>query len=117
VNWRTIGAMRHPPWGELFLVGSALVAILWFLLAVPCERGDCLLPGDTANVRAAAHAALPTDPLPDSLHHCPLHCGMLLVPLLLVLVTPGLLARLPVRIFDMHVFVTAPPPLPPPQAV
>jgi hypothetical protein len=107
--------MRHRPWRAIFLVGGTVVAILLLILAAPCERDNCLLPDEAVGTHASAQSASPVSALPDYPLHCGLHCGLLVVHLLIVSAFPALLVRLRLRAPDAHLLLTAPPLLPPPQ--
>lgn len=117
VIWRTIGIRRRHKLGGPLLVGGALVAVLLLLLAAPCERGLCARPDTSAQAGAAApHPDGPALPLAEPSLHCTLHCGGMVLPLLLIVVLSVLMARVAHAARPALLRASAPPPLPPPQA-
>lgn len=117
VIWRTIGVRGQRKLGGPLLIGGALVAVLLLLLAAPCEGGLCARPETRA--QAGAVGSYVDDlalPLAEPTLHCTLHCGGLLLPALLIVVLPVLMARVAHAARLTPLRASTPPPLPPPQA-
>lgn len=98
------------------VLGALLVVVLLTVFVAPCEGRLCDRPDAFAS--SSPHATAPDQtalPTPDTAAHCAVHCGQVLLPLLLVIVAPVLATRVPLAALTLRLHITAPPLLPPPQ--
>lgn len=104
-------ALRGP-----LLLGVLLVVAMFIVLAAPCERGLCDRPERTSPsaLQLPLSDGAPIS-APDTSAHCALHCGLLLLPPLMIVVTPALAARISLAVSVGPMRLIAPLLLPPPQ--
>lgn len=118
VTERTMNRLSPAPLRGPLVLGALLVVVLLTVFVAPCEGRLCdrpeTLASSSSHITAPDQTSLPT---PNTAAHCAVHCGLVLLPLLLVIVAPVLATRVPLATLTPRLHITAPPLLPPPQSV
>lgn len=94
-----------------------LATVILLVLASPCGSGRCEVAEHSAHTGSALpFDDIPTFPVDAQPLHCGLHCGLLLLPTLLIVGAPALIVRVSPRPLAAVLHDGPCPPLPPPQA-